>query len=324
MRVCSSLLDGGPAHAADAAVRRTVNPAVLDEVVAEVDLGDAGTFADAATRAHAAQPAWADVPAPVRGRAIQQLGRLVEDNLEALARLITREIGKPLAESRGEVQEVVDTCTFFLGEGRRLYGQTVPSEMPDKWAMSVRAPVGVAGVITPWNFPFAIPSWKLMPALVAGNTAVFKPAGDTPEMAWHFTQIFEEAGLPAGTVSCLTGSGRVVGDGLAMHPGVDGVTFTGLAGTGDLVATVLASGSRNRRAGEMLAAGTPAGDIAPTLGQAAEAVGTVPLLADRAAAAGVDAPALTGLAGLIDGTVEPATWTASLTAPAPPHAVRAA
>ena len=124
---------------------------------------------DAARAAREAQREWAAVPAPVRGRAIQQIGRLVEENKEALARLVTREIGKPFGESIGEVQEIIDTCDFFLGEGRRLYGQTVPSEMPDKQLFTFRMPVGVAAIITAGNFPVAVPSWYLVPALLCGN-----------------------------------------------------------------------------------------------------------------------------------------------------------
>ena len=122
------------------------------------------------------QPAWAAVPAPVRGQVIAAIGRIVAENTEALARLVTREVGKPLAEARGEVQEIVDTCDFFLGEGRRLYGETVPSEMPDKQLFTFRVPVGVAAVITAGNFPVAVPSWYLVPALLCGNAVVWKPA----------------------------------------------------------------------------------------------------------------------------------------------------
>jgi len=129
--------------------------------------------------------------------------------------------------ARGLLQEGIDMAYLAAGEGRRMYGVTTPSEMPNKWAMSVRCPVGVAGVITPWNFPFAIPSWKLMPALVAGNTAVFKPAGDTPEMAWHFTKIFEEAGLPPGVLNLVFGSGSRVGNPIVEHPRVQVISFTG-------------------------------------------------------------------------------------------------
>ena len=145
------------------------NPANLDEVVGEGLLGDASDFVAACRAARAAQAEWAATPAPVRGNAIKAIGRLVEDNKEALARLVTREIGKPYPEALGEVQEIVDTCDFFLSEGRRLYGQTVPSEMPDKQLFTFRNPVGVAAIITAGNFPVAVPSWYLVPALLAAT-----------------------------------------------------------------------------------------------------------------------------------------------------------
>ena len=139
-------------------------------------LGDASTFVDAARAARAAQKEWAAVPAPARGRVIAQVGRLVEANKESLAPLVTREIGKPYPEALGEVQEIVDTCDFFLGEGRRLYGQTVPSEMPNKQLFTFRMPVGVAAIITAGNFPVAVPAWYLVPAILCGNSVVWKPA----------------------------------------------------------------------------------------------------------------------------------------------------
>src|SRR3954467_10226956 len=154
----------------------STNPANLEDVVARVELGDAQAIVDALRRAGEAQRAWADIPAPIRGTAIRQIGRLVERNKDALAKLVTRQIGKPYAEARGEVQEVVDTCDFFLGEGRRLYGQTVPSEMPDKQLYTFRRPVGTVAVITAGNFPVAVPSWYIVPALLCGNTVVWKPA----------------------------------------------------------------------------------------------------------------------------------------------------
>src|SRR5271170_1411771 len=167
-RLISSVIGGRPVTGPAAGRFRSANPARLDDVVAEVELGDAPLLVTAARAARAAQPAWADVPAPVRGRAIAHIGRLVEANKEALARLVTREIGKPYAEALGEVREIVDTCDFFLGEGRRLYGQTIPSEMPDKALFTFRNPVGVAAVITAGNFPVAVPSWYLVPALLCG------------------------------------------------------------------------------------------------------------------------------------------------------------
>ena len=154
------------------------------------------------------------MPAPVRGRAIQQLGRLVEDNKEALSRLVTREIGKPYAESLGEVQEIVDTCNFFLGEGRRLYGQTVPSEMSDKQLFTFRMPVGVAAIITAGNFPVAVPSWYLVPALLCGNAAVWKPAEYAPATAEALAQLFLHAGLPDGVLNLVLADGPQTFDGL--------------------------------------------------------------------------------------------------------------
>lgn len=206
------------------------NPARLDEVVSEVSLADAATFVEACRLAREAQPAWAAVPAPVRGRAVQQLGRLVEANLEALARLMTREIGKPIVEARGEVQEVVDTCTFFASEGRRLYGMTVPSELPDKQLFTFRTPVGVAAIITAGNFPVAVPSWYLVPALLCGNTVVWKPAEYAPAVAEAFSELFLHAGFPPETFSMVLADGPTTFEGLerALEAGlVDKVGFTG-------------------------------------------------------------------------------------------------
>jgi len=211
------------------------NPANLSDTVAEALLGDAATFEEACRAAKLAQPGWAAVPAPVRGRAVQQLGRLVEENRETLARLITREIGKPIKESRGEVQEVVDTCNFFLGEGRRLYGQTVPSEMPDKQLFTFRTPVGVAAIVTAGNFPVAVPSWYLVPALLCGNTVVWKPAEYTPATAEAFAQLFLHAGLPAGAFNMVLADGAPTFAGLerALEQGlVDKVGFTGSTDVG--------------------------------------------------------------------------------------------
>jgi acyl-CoA reductase-like NAD-dependent aldehyde dehydrogenase len=214
------------------------NPAHLDQRVAEALLGDAGTFVDACRAAKAAQGAWAAVPAPVRGRAVQQIGRLVEANREALARLITTEIGKPYRESLGEVQEVIDTCNFFLGEGRRLYGQTVPSEMSDKQLFTFRMPVGVAAIITAGNFPVAVPSWYLIPALVCGNAVVWKPAEYTAATAAAFSQLFLHGGLPEGVFNMVVAEGPVAFEGLirVLDEGlVDKVGFTGSTEVGSRI-----------------------------------------------------------------------------------------
>ena len=187
---------------------------------------------DAVAAAAAAFDSWRLTPAPKRAEVVFRAGEIIRERKEELARAMTREMGKILVETRGDVQEGIDMAYLAAGEGRRMYGVTTPSEMPNKWAMSVRAPIGVAGIITPWNFPFAIPSWKLMPALVAGNTAVFKPAGDTPEMAWHFTRIFEQAGLPPGVLNLVFGSGAEVGHPIVEHPGVHVISFTGSTDVG--------------------------------------------------------------------------------------------
>jgi len=188
---------------------------------------------DAAVEAaQQAYRAWRLTPAPKRAEIVFRAGEIIRQRKEDLARAMTREMGKILVETRGDVQEGIDMAYLAAGEGRRMHGVTTPSEMPNKWAMSVRCPVGVVGVITPWNFPLAIPSWKLMPALVAGNTAVFKPAGDTPEMAWHFARIFEEAGLPPGVLNLVFGSGSQVGSPMVEHPEVAVISFTGSTDVG--------------------------------------------------------------------------------------------
>ena len=231
----SSIIAGRLREDAPAGRETSTNPARLDDVVAEVLLGDAGTFVDAARAARAAQPAWAATPAPLRGRAIQQIGRLVEDNKEALARLVTREIGKPYAESLGEVQEVIDTCNFFLGEGRRLYGQTVPSEMRDKQLFTFRMPVGVAAIVTAGNFPVAVPSWYLVPAILCGNAVVWKPAEYAPALGEALTQLFLHGGLPEGVLNLVLADGPTTFEGLerSLEEGlVDKVGFTGSSAVG--------------------------------------------------------------------------------------------
>src|SRR6478672_9487755 len=234
-RTVTSLIGGASASGAAGGTLRSVNPANTGEVVAEVQLGDAGTFVEAARAARAAQEAWARTPAPIRGRAIQQIGRLVEDNKEALARIVTREIGKPYAESLGEVQEIIDTCNFFLGEGRRLYGQTVPSEMRDKQLFTFRAPVGVAAIITAGNFPVAVPSWYLVPALLCGNAVVWKPAEYAPAIGQAMADLFLHGGLPDGVLNLVLADGPQTFAGLEKALDrrlVDKVGFTGSSAVG--------------------------------------------------------------------------------------------
>jgi aldehyde dehydrogenase (NAD+) len=182
--------------------------------------------------ARAAYEEWRLVPAPARGEILYRFGALVREHKDELALLISREMGKVLPEAGGDVQEAIDMSFYMAGEGRRLFGQTTPSELPDKFNMSVRMPIGVVGVITPWNFPIAIPSWKIAPALVCGNTVVFKPATDTPALGERFVELLVEAGVPAGVVNVVHGGGREVGERLVAHPDVPVITLTGSRETG--------------------------------------------------------------------------------------------
>ncbi len=190
------------------------NPAQFDDVVTEVPLATSADVLAACEAAHAAQAGWAAVPAPFRGRVIAQVGRLFEANKESLSRLVTREMGKVYAEALGDVQEVIDTCDFFLGEGRRLYGQTVPSEMPDKQLFTFRMPVGTAMIITAGNFPAAVPSWYIVPALVTGNTIVWKPAEQTAAIAQAMAEIFYAGGVPRDVLKVVIADGPATYDGL--------------------------------------------------------------------------------------------------------------
>ncbi|HEX2102511.1 MAG TPA: aldehyde dehydrogenase family protein [Solirubrobacteraceae bacterium] len=235
IRTVASIVNGRAATEGPGGTAYSTNPANTADVVAEVRLGDAATFVAACEAARAAQAEWAAVPPPIRGRAIQQIGRLVEDNKEALARLVTREIGKPYAESLGEVQEIIDTCNFFLGEGRRLYGQTVPSEMPDKQLFTFRVPVGVAAIVTAGNFPVAVPSWYLVPALLCGNAVVWKPAEYAPAIGQAMAELFLHGGLPDGVLNLVLADGAQTFDGLERaleRKLVDKVGFTGSSAVG--------------------------------------------------------------------------------------------
>src|SRR5215204_2312891 len=235
LRTAASIIDGQERTDAPGGRLESTNPANRSDVIAEVLLTDADGFVDACRAARAAQAAWAAVPAPARGRVIAQVGRLVEANKEALSRLIAREIGKPYPEALGEVQEIIDTCDFFLGEGRRLYGQTVPSEMPDKQLFTFRMPVGVAAIITAGNFPGAVPSWYLVPAILCGNAVVWKPAEYSAAIASAMTRIFLAGGVPAGVLNLVHADGEATFAGLerALEQRlVDKVGFTGSSAVG--------------------------------------------------------------------------------------------
>ncbi len=214
---------------------RSLNPSHLSDVVTELELASAENLAAACGAARPVQRDWAAVPAPVRGRVMAAAGRIVESNKDALARLVTREIGKPYTEALGEVQEIIDTCDFFLGEGRRLYGQTVPSEMTDKQLFTFRVPVGVAAVVTAGNFPVAVPSWYIVPALLCGNAVVWKPAEYAGACAQALFGIFQAAGVPAGVLSLVVADGAATFAGLerGLAAGlIDKIGFTGSSAVG--------------------------------------------------------------------------------------------
>ena len=212
------------------------NPADRDDLVGRFPAGTAADAAMAIRAAETALPAWRATPAPRRGEILLQFASLLRRDKERLARALTREMGKVLPEARGDVQEAIDIAELMAGEGRRMFGDTVPSELPDKWAMSIRQPIGVAGIITPWNFPIAIPAWKMTAALVAGNTVVFKPASDTPHCAALLVELLAEAGLPPGVVNLVTGAGSEVGDVIVESPDVPVLLFTGSSAVGRRIA----------------------------------------------------------------------------------------
>jgi aldehyde dehydrogenase (NAD+) len=210
------------------------NPADRDDLIGHFQESSVEDAHIAINAAAAAYERWRLVPAPKRAEILFAAAQLIAARKEAFARDMTREMGKVLEETRGDVQEAIDMTFFLAGEGRRLYGQTVPSELRDKFAMSVRQPLGVCSIITPWNFPMAIPSWKIVPALVCGNTVVFKPATLTPLSAINFVRVLEEAGVPAGVVNLVTG-GADVGTALSTDDAVKVVSFTGSTTVGRIV-----------------------------------------------------------------------------------------
>lgn len=212
-----------------------INPATGEEVV-QVPLSDGTSVDEAVQVAKVAQKEWALTPAPQRAEVLYEVGRIMKERKEHLAKLLTLENGKVLEEARGEVQEGIDMAFYMAGEGRRLFGQTTNAELKDKFAMSVRAPIGVVGIITPWNFPIAIATWKSFPAIVAGNAVIWKPATETPIMAYELAKIFEEAGLPKGVINVVYGSGSTVGDAMVHHDDIRVISFTGSNETGSHIA----------------------------------------------------------------------------------------
>jgi aldehyde dehydrogenase (NAD+) len=219
-----------------------VNPADRSDVVGEFPASGPEDVAQAVAAAKKAFASWRLVPAPKRAEILYRAGSLLQQRKEKFAHDMTREMGKVLAETRGDVQEAIDEAFYVAGEGRRLFGKTTPSELQNKFAMSVRMPVGVIGLITPWNFPMAIPSWKLFPALVAGNACVIKPATDTPLSVYNLVQTLVDAGLPPGVVNIVCGGGSSVGNALVEHADVRAISFTGSSAVGSNVAQRAAAG----------------------------------------------------------------------------------
>jgi aldehyde dehydrogenase (NAD+) len=218
---------------------QTINPA-NEEVLAEIaqaETSDVDAAVEAAARAF---KSWRLEPAPLRGELLFKIGDILKQKKEELARLLTQDMGKVISEARGDVQEAIDMAYFMGGEGRRLLGYTAPVEMPNKFGMAVRDPAGVVGLITPWNFPIAVPSWKIFPALVAGNTVIWKPSPETPAISAAFVKVFEEAGLPPGVFNLLLAPGVEVAKALVDHPGVRVLSFTGSTTTGRTIAEAAA------------------------------------------------------------------------------------
>ena len=220
-------IDGKWIESTSSRTIQNVNPANIDDVIGTIrqaTRAEAKAAVDAAAETFAS---WRATPAPTRGRIVGRAARLLEEHKEDLAQLLTREEGKTIAESRGELQRSINVADFCSGEARRLNGETIQSELPANFAYTLKQPLGVVACITPWNFPVAIPVWKIAPALVAGNTVVFKPASLTPATAVHIVDLFEAAGLPPGVLNLVLGSGSDAGDEIINHPAVKAVSFTG-------------------------------------------------------------------------------------------------
>src|SRR5574338_185509 len=223
---------------------QTINPATEEVVadIAEAEISDVDAAVNAATEAF---KSWRLVPAPIRGELLFKIGDILKQRKEELARLLTQDMGKVISEARGDVQEAIDMAYFMGGEGRRLLGYTAPVEMPDKFGMAVRDPAGIVGLITPWNFPIAVPSWKIFPALVAGNAIIWKPSPETPAISAAFVKVFEDSGLPPGVFNLLLAPGAETGKALVEHPDVRVLSFTGSTTTGRLIAE--AAGRLNKK-----------------------------------------------------------------------------
>jgi aldehyde dehydrogenase (NAD+) len=239
-QLCRNFINGEWVTSRAARIVERHNPANTDDVVARIPLSTREEMKQAIFAAKTAFPGWRDTPAPARGKILFEAARRMQQQKEELARMLTREEGKALKDALGEVQRAVNITEFMAGEARRLNGETMASELPKNFSYTIRRPLGVVGAITPWNFPVAIPVWKIAPALVCGNTVVFKPATLTPLTSMKIVEIFEQAGLPAGVLNLVAGSGRETGDELVTNPHVHGLSFTG---SNEVGAKLYASGA---------------------------------------------------------------------------------
>jgi aldehyde dehydrogenase (NAD+) len=230
-----NLINGNWVDSSSAKTLPNINPADNQEVIGEFPASTVEDVQAAVDAAKKSFESWRLTPAPKRAEILFRAGEMLRAQKDDLAKDMTREMGKVLKETGGDVQEAIDMTYYIAAEGRRLHGHTTPSELPDKFMMSIRIPLGVAAMITPWNFPMAIPSWKIIPALVTGNTVVFKPAEDTPLSAHHFVRILHEAGIPPGVVNLVCGSGEAIGPTLVTHPDVSIVSFTGSTEVGKTI-----------------------------------------------------------------------------------------
>ena len=244
MEKFKNYINGEWVHAVSGKTFLNYNPANLEDIIGEFALSDKADVDNAVAAAKVAYESWRLIPAPKRGDIMRKVGDIFNRRKKELARVMTREMGKPTFETEGDVQEAIDTAYYAASETRRLFGHTVPSEMNNKMNLSFRTPIGVVGVITAWNFPIAVPSWKILPAIAAGNTVLFKPSKDAPHSGVIFAEIMEEAGIPKGVFNLLLGKGSM-GDHIVHHPDVRVIGFTGSTDIGCQIAEVC--GKLNKR-----------------------------------------------------------------------------
>src|SRR6266511_2350829 len=240
VKTYSNYIGGKWVQSESGEVFENINPANTEDVIGRFPLSTSDDVNAAVNAAQSAYDGWRNLPAPKRAEILFRLGEILICNKDRFTADMTREMGKVVKEAGGDVQEAIDCTYYTAGEGRRLHGFTTPAEMPDKFAMCVRQPVGLCGLITPWNFPMAIPSWKLIPALVCGNTVVLKPAEDTPLSTYNLVQACEQAGIPPGVVNLVTGYGENAGAAITNHPALRLISFTGSTEIGRIVASACA------------------------------------------------------------------------------------